>query len=293
MTAPRSPACAEPAPFSLRSVRRRLGFGLATLLGVARRGFFIPYRYAAGVESPERYPALEPAFIAALATMRDLLATAGRYGAALAAIGHEPAPLPRWRQAWFPRLDAAMAYVMTRERRFGRIVEIGSGHSTRFLARAVRDGNLATRLTAVDPEPRACLGGLAVERVPATAQDAGLVPFAGLTAADAVVIDSSHILMPGTDVDFLFNTVLPALPAGIHIHIHDIFLPMGYPPDWLWRGYNEQSLVGSLIAAGVLEVVWSSAYAERMLAAEIAAAGLADLPLVEGARESSLWVVKV
>jgi hypothetical protein len=277
---------------SLRSARRRLAFGLSTLLGLAPRGFFIPYRYAAGVASPERYPALEPIFTAAAPAMRTLLATAARYKTALAAIGHDPAPLPRWRQDWFPRLDAALAYVLTREQRFGRIVEIGSGHSTRFLARAVRDGDLATRVTAIDPKPRAALNALAVERVPSTVQEAGLAPFAGLTASDAVVIDSSHILMPGTDVDFLVSSVLPALPSGIHVHIHDIFLPTGYPADWLWRGYNEQSVVAGLIAAGVLRVVWSSAYAVASLAPEIAAAGLADLPLVDGARESSLWAVK-
>src|SRR5262249_32826218 len=117
-------------PMSLRSARRRLAFGLATLLGVAPRGFFIPYRYAGTVASPERYPALEPAFAGTAPAMRDLLAAAARHKSALAAIGHDPAPLPRWRQDWFPRLDAAMAYVLTRERRFGRIVEIGSGHST-------------------------------------------------------------------------------------------------------------------------------------------------------------------
>jgi len=292
VSAPVPPAPPGRAPTSFRSARRRLALGFSTLLGFAPRGFFIPYRYAAGVESPERYPALEPVFAAALASMRDLLAAAGRHRAALAAIGHDPAPLPRWRQDWFPRLDAAMAYVLTRERCFPRIVEIGSGHSTRFLARAVRDGELATRLTAIDPQPRAALGGLPLERVPSTVQQAGLAPFAGLTAGDAVVIDSSHILMPGTDVHFLVNTVLPALPAGIHIHIHDIFLPAGYPGDWLWRGYNEQSVIASLVATGALEVIWSSAYAGCTLAAEIAAAGLADLPLVDGARESSLWVVK-
>jgi hypothetical protein len=277
---------------SLRTARRRLSFGLATLLGVAPRGFFIPYRYAGGVASPERYPALEPIFTAAAPAMRDLLDVAARHKNALAAIGHDPAPLPRWRQDWFPRLDAALAYVLTRERRFGRIVEIGSGHSTRFLARAVRDGDLATRLTAIDPQPRAVLNALAIERVPLTVQEAGLAPFEGLTASDAVVIDSSHILMPGTDVDFLLSSVLPSLPSGIHIHIHDVFLPAGYPADWLWRGYNEQSVIAGLIAAGVLKVLWSSAYAVQALGPEIAAAGLADLPLVEGARESSLWAVK-
>src|SRR5262245_31183128 len=73
----------------------------------------------------------------------------------LEAIGPDAPPAPRWNQDWFPRLDAAAAYAMVRALRPKRIVEVGSGHSTRFLARAVADGGLDTRITAIDPEPRA------------------------------------------------------------------------------------------------------------------------------------------
>ena len=58
-----------------RARHRRLRFGLATVLGLAPRGFFIPYRYAAGLdEPPERdaYPALAPLFDAARGTMDAL-----------------------------------------------------------------------------------------------------------------------------------------------------------------------------------------------------------------------------
>ena len=53
--------------------------------------------------------------------------------------------------------------------------------------------------------------------------------------------------MPGTDVDFLLNRILPALPAGVLVHVHDVFLPDDYPADWEWRGYNEQLGVAALI----------------------------------------------
>ena len=46
-----------------------------------------------------------------------------------------------------------------RETKPARIVEVGSGHSTRFMARAVRDGGLATAITAIDPAPRADIEG--------------------------------------------------------------------------------------------------------------------------------------
>src|SRR5204863_425837 len=76
--------------------------------------------------------------------------------------GHAPPPAPRWDQDWFPRLDAAAAYTMVRTLGPKRIVEVGCGHSTRFMARAVADGRLATSIIAIDPAPRAKLEGLNV-----------------------------------------------------------------------------------------------------------------------------------
>jgi len=73
----------------------------------------------------------------------------------LEAIGADRPPQPRWDQDWFPRLDAAAAYAIVRKTQPRRIVEVGSGHSTRFLARAVADGKLETEITAIDPQPRA------------------------------------------------------------------------------------------------------------------------------------------
>src|SRR6185503_11336394 len=158
------------------------------------------------------------------------------YAAHLEAIGaahgsHRP-PAPRWDQDWFPRLDAAAAYALVRKEPPQRIVEVGSGHSTRFLARAVADGGLATRITAIDPEPRASLAGLDVEwlRIPVER----VKPFPRLEAGDILFIDSSHQLKPGNDVEFLLSTVIPRLPPGVRVHFHDIFLPDGYPTEWTW-----------------------------------------------------------
>jgi len=246
----------------MRQAARRLGFGLLTLSGLRRRGFFIPYRYADGVAGPAArggYPALESLFGAAEPGFADLLARMDVHAAALRAIGGKPPPAPRWEQDWFPRLDAAAAYVLVRERRPARIVEIGSGHSTRFLARAVRDGGLATAITAIDPAPRAAIDGLGVAVLRRTVQETGTAPFAALAPGDVLFIDSSHILMPGTDVDILFNDVVPRLPAGVLVHIHDVFLPDGYPAEWEWRGYNEQLAVATLLQGGGFRLLWRAA----------------------------------
>ena len=107
-----------------------------------------------------------------------------------------------------------------------------------------------------------------------------------------VFIDSSHILMPGTDVDLLFNTVLPSLPSGVHLHIHDVFLPDAYPKDWSWRGYNEQNVVAALFTSGGYGLRWSSHYVATRMRSDVAGAGLDRLALLPGAHETSLWLVK-
>ncbi|MFQ5467721.1 MAG: class I SAM-dependent methyltransferase [Kiloniellaceae bacterium] len=281
---------------SARAHRRRRWFGLLTVLGVARRGFFIPHRYAgavppAGARAP--YAALEALFAGRAGAFRQVLDWIGAVEAALLGMGAAPAPAPRWEQAWFPRLDAAVAYAMVRHLAPRNIVEIGAGHSTRFLARAIADGGLDTRFLAIDPAPRAVVDGLAVELCRQTVQDADPEIFARLGPGDLLTIDSSHILVPGSDVDLLFGRVLPALPAGALVHIHDVFLPDDYPPAWEWRGYNEQLGVLPLLLGGGWEAMFASHYVVTRMAEALGATAVARLPLAAGAHETSLWLRKL
>ena len=282
-----------PAPPGRGKGLRRAVMGIGTVLGLTRKGYFVPYRYAAALPAPGASPSyafLEAAFAARRAAFESLIAEIDALAAELASIGSDAAPEPRWRQDWFPRLDGAAAYAMVRTRTPRRIVEIGSGHSTRFLARAVRDGRCATRLVAIDPAPRASLDGLGVETIARPLHEVGTEVFAELAAGDMVVVDSSHILMPGTDVDFLLNRVWPTLAAGVIVHFHDVFLPDDYPAAWGWRGYNEQLGIAPLIAAGGAEVLFASHYVATRMAGALAATAVARLPLVPGAVESSLWL---
>jgi predicted O-methyltransferase YrrM len=273
---------------------RRLRMGLQTLFGLRRQGFFIPYRYADGVAAAQPvYAALAERFATAEPVFLDLLRGAEDYAEALLAIARQRgvAPAPKFDQDWFPTLDAVAAYVLVRQYGPKRIVEVGSGHSTRFLARAVQDAGLPTEITAIDPQPRAALTGLPVRFHNAILQTADPAIFAALEPGDILFIDSSHILMPGTDVDWLFNRVLPALPPGVLVHIHDIFLPDDYPADWAWRGYNEQQAIGPLLAGGFLPV-FSSHYAWTRLAAAVQGGIVGRLPQAAGAYPASLWLIR-
>lgn len=270
---------------------RRLRFGLSTLLGVRRLGFFIPYRYAESVE-PQDYPALRPLFEAAGPRFSAVLGEIENRADDLRAIlrGRGPA---RFDQSWFPRLDAAAAYAIVRREKPRRIVEIGSGHSTRFMAQAIRDGDLPTRITCIDPAPRATLKKLDVEHRQALLREADPAVFETLGPGDILFIDSSHIAMPGTDVDRLFLDVLPRLAGGTLIHVHDITLPYAYPPAWDWRGYNEQLLAGALLQGGGYEPVFASHHVVRDNDPALSRGILSELPLVPGAHETSLWLRKL
>lgn len=267
--------------------------GLATVLDLRAQGFFIPHRYADAVLPPPAYPAAERLFDAARRDFAQVLAAIDAQAEALAAIPADAeAPTPRWNQDWFPRLDAAAAYALARAGRPGTVVEIGSGHSTRFLARAAADGGSATRVVCIDPAPRAALAGLAVEWRREAVQQAPLELFADLAPGDMLFVDSSHILMPGTDVDHVLNRVLPALKSGVLVHLHDIFLPDGYPKDWAWRGFNEQLGVLALLQGGTWAPVFSSRYVLTRMESEFAKCAARRLPMPAGAFESSLWLRK-
>jgi hypothetical protein len=274
----------------LRARLRRLAFGAVTLLGLTPRGFFIPYRHA-GSAAPTDYPALRPLFEAAKPAFAAILGAIDTHRDELRRIAGGEGPA-RFDQDWFARLDAAAAYAIVRRERPRRIVEVGSGHSTRFLARAVADGGLVTEIVCIDPAPRAALAGLPVRHRPELLATADPSRFSALAAGDILFIDSSHVAMPGSDVDRLFLDVLPRLASGVLIHVHDIFLPDAYPAAWDWRGYNEQLLVGALIQGGAYEIVFASRYVATRMPELIDGSVVARLPLLPDARDTSLWLRK-
>jgi hypothetical protein len=268
---------------------RRLAFGLATVTGLARRGLFVPYRHA-GLLRPIDYAPLLPLLERALpAMLGHLEAIEAERAALLALAASGPA---RFDQGWFPTLDAAALYAMVARLRPMRVVEVGSGHSTRFVVAAARDKGLPTEVTCIDPEPRRALGGLGVRHLAAALESVPEEPWRALAPGDVLLIDSSHVLVPGSDVDIVLNRILPALPAGVVVHIHDIHLPDPYPASWAWRGYNEQQAVACLLQGGGFELLFASRYMASRHADRVGATVIAALPRHPGAPDGSLWLRK-
>jgi predicted O-methyltransferase YrrM len=259
--------------------------------GPRRPGFFIPYRHAASVAAVA-YPALESLFAAATPAMDEILAAIDRHAERLLGL-RGPPPAPRWDQDWFPRLDGAALYTMVRLARPRRVVEVGSGHSTRFLAQAAADAGCGTSITCIDPEPRADLASLGVDLRRRLLRPADADLAAALGPGDVLFVDSSHLCVPGGDVDLVLNHLLPRLRPGVLVHFHDIFLPDAYPGAWAWRGYAEQVAVGCLLHGGGWRLRFASRYLVTRRPEALAAGAVPRLPLAAGALESSLWLERL
>lgn len=169
---------------------------------------------------------------------------------------------------YFRSPDAEVYYAMIRRYRPQRIIEIGCGHSTRIARQAIKDGGLATKMTCIDPAPRVDIAGYADEMIRRQVEE--IAPdelVKQLSANDILFIDSSHEIRTGNDVVFLYLYMLPALQAGVLVHIHDVFLPWDYPEGWLREGgvnWNEQYLVQAMLSFGDrFDVLWPGYYLQR------------------------------
>ena len=189
---------------------------------------------------------------------------------------------PHWDNGWFSALDAMTLYSLVARRAPARIIEVGSGNSTRFAVRAIRDHGLSTHMTSIDPHPRAEIDSLCDQVVREPLERTDVTRIRELKAGDFLFIDSSHRVFTNSDVTTLFLDVLPHLAPGVIVHLHDIFLPWDYPEEWRGRYYSEQYLLASWLLAGPARwrLVMSSAFASQDLPLRTAlAAAFAGSPL--------------
>jgi hypothetical protein len=132
---------------------------------------------------------------------------------------------------------ASTTYSIMRHRKPRRVVEVGSGMSTRVIAQALvtnRGDGVDATYRVVDPYPSEVVASLdGVSELSATrVEEEPLSTFEALEAGDVLFIDSGHTVRIGGDVNYLFLDVLPRLNPGVMVHIHDIPLPAEYPETY-------------------------------------------------------------
>jgi predicted O-methyltransferase YrrM len=151
---------------------------------------------------------------------------------------------PHWNNQFLPGLDIAMLYTLLREKNPVRYLEIGSGNSTKVARKAIKEGQLRTHITSVDPFPRATIDHLADTVIRKKLEEADVPSLIKeLKSGDFLFIDNSHRSFPNSDVTVFFLDILPALEKGVIVQIHDIYLPFDYPQFMCDRFYNEQYLL--------------------------------------------------
>jgi len=173
------------------------------------------------------------------------------------------------KNSFFTTPDAEILFSMVHIFRPGKVIEVGSGNSTRLFRAALNSAKLDCVLTSIDPEPRVDITEFSDRTVRKPVESVSPTLFSELAANDFLFIDSSHEIHVGNDVVSLMLGILPRLSPGVIIHIHDIFLPYEYPRDWIvreQRSWTEQYLVQALLCENnSMAVLWPGQYLQRTM----------------------------
>ena len=158
--------------------------------------------------------------------------------------------LPAMPATVFVGADQAFWYAMIRRFRPKRIIEVGSGDSTRIAIEAIAKNGGDCSHICIEPYEQPWLEAK-VKVLRERLEDVDRSLFTGLEANDILFIDSSHVIRPQGDVLIEFLEILPILKPGVIVHVHDIFSPRDYPKRWILdevRFWNEQYLVEAFLS---------------------------------------------
>ena len=147
---------------------------------------------------------------------------------------------PVYNNGFLPGLDIFGIYTIIAKYEPETYVEVGSGNSTKVAYKSIRENNLKTKIVSIDPEPRAEIDKLANEIIREPFENVNFDFIFSLKENDILFIDNSHRILPNSDSMVFFLEVLPKLPKGLIVHIHDIYLPYDYPEFMCDRFYSEQ-----------------------------------------------------
>jgi len=160
---------------------------------------------------------------------------------------------PFWDNHWFPMLDGIALYAETAIRRPDIFFEIGSGNSTKFVARAIRDHHLQTKIISVDPEPRAEISQICDFTHRCRFEEFDLSKLLELRDQNVFLfMDGSHYSFPNSDVNLFFLELLPQLPGHWLLGIHDVIWPYDYL-NLDMRFFNEQYVLAPYLIADAIE----------------------------------------
>ena len=163
---------------------------------------------------------------------------------------------------YFGVFDAAILSAIMQSFRPAKLVEIGSGISTRYIKLFKDEFALTTEIICIDPYPRAEIKGVADVMIQLPLEDAVENSLFSLQSGDILFMDGSHYVFQGNDTLTFFFKILPSLPTGVIIHIHDIYLPFDYAQNVTQQLWTEQYILVSMLLSGLkdYEILYPAYY---------------------------------
>jgi hypothetical protein len=223
--------------------------------------FFTPYYYRAEVRSAQLRGREAELFTIKSRTLpgidlreADQLAFLNELRPLYASVPFTDGPQPGYRyhfdNPFYSYSDAIFLHLLLRHQRPRRVIEIGSGWSSAVMLDTNQHFlNDAVELTFIEPYPQRLYSLLSEadrQRHRFIISDLQAVPleeFDRLQPGDFLFVDSTHVSKTGSDVNYILFDLLPRLPSGVWIHVHDIFYPFEYPRKWVMDsisfGWNE------------------------------------------------------
>ncbi|WPU91646.1 class I SAM-dependent methyltransferase [Mucilaginibacter sabulilitoris] len=166
---------------------------------------------------------------------------------------------------YFGIYDASVLGTMMMHFKPSKIVEIGSGMSTRYMKLFKTRLGLTTEICCIDPFPRTEIENVADSIFRQPLEHINEREVFDLKSGDIIFMDGSHYTFQGNDTLTLFFKLLPSLPPGVIIHIHDIFLPYDYSDKVAQQLWSEQYLLAALLSGGFrgLRVLYPAYYLSK------------------------------
>jgi hypothetical protein len=162
--------------------------------------------------------------------------------------------------------DAEFLFNFVRYIKPKKIIEVGCGESTKIIQSAIKLNNTEQveesicSHVCIEPYEQPWLESFSnINLIRDKVESLDFKLFQGLEDGDLLFIDSSHIIRPQGDVLWEYLSIIPNLPKGVYVHVHDIFSPNDYPNSWIKEQvlfWNEQYLLEALLTGSdKLEVV--------------------------------------
>jgi len=194
-----------------------------------------------------------------------------------------------YQNGWYGYADAMTLFGMLMSQPPKRIIEVGSGFSTKLMV------DINEQFYADSISITVISGGVPVgeEKVTVLKQKVQTVSpdvFAELEEGDLVLIDGSHKLGWGGDVEYMYWKILPSLRKGVLVHVHDIWYPFKYYQWMAEQSWDEALVIKALIQySESFEIVFWSHYAYDKWAAAIKD----DMPHIGNNLGAQIWLRRI